>query len=135
MDMPGAAERAPVRHDGPATDPSAMSGLRSGLRQGFWRSVRLWTALGVVGWLVLTCGVVWLARDLDRWTIAQVPAGYWWAAQGAIGGFLVIIVVYCIVMERLEAQFVNLGGDDEPSSGFPSGVAPLAEPGSGPKHG
>jgi putative solute:sodium symporter small subunit len=78
---------------------------RDNLPQWFWHRAQFWTALGVLGWLVLTCFVVWFARDLDRWTIAQVPAGYWWAAQGAIGGFLVIIVVYCGVMERLEAQF------------------------------
>jgi len=94
--------------------PSAMSrgsaaarALRhDNLPQWFWRRAQFWTGLGVLGWLVLTCGVVWFARDLDRWTIAQAPAGYWWAAQGAIGGFLVIIVVYCAVMERLEAEFL-----------------------------
>ena len=116
--------------------PSAMSrgsGAASvhrheNLPQWFWLRAQFWTALGVLGWLVLTCGVVWFARDPDRWTIAQVPAGYWWAAQGAIGGFMVIIVVYCIVMERLEAEFLadeacadlrlttDLGADSLPPS-------------------
>lgn len=73
----------------------------------FWRWVSLWTLLGIAGWAFLTFVVIWFARDLDRWTFARVPAGYWWAAQGAIGGFLLIIVGYCVVMERLEARFLD----------------------------
>lgn len=114
--------------------PSAMSRGAAAARahrhenlpQWFWRRSQFWTALGVLGWLVLTFGVVWFARDLDRWTIAQVPAGYWWAAQGAIGGFLVIIVVYCVVMERLEAEF--LADEASADAGSTSDLGPESLP-------
>lgn len=85
---------------------SAGDGLAERQRR-FWRWVSLWTLLGLAGWAFLTFVVIWFARDLDRWTFARVPAGYWWAAQGAIGGFLLIIVAYCLVMERLEARFLD----------------------------
>lgn len=109
------------------TGPARSEGLRENPPQWFWRRAQFWTALGVLGWLVLTCGVVWFARYLDRWTIAQAPAGYWWAAQGAIGGFLVIIVVYCIVMERLEAQYLadSAAADPPPTSGLGPDSLPL----------
>ena len=101
---PGSAEQLPDRTRPVASEPPAREVV---LRRRFWRAVSLWTWLGMGGWLVLTVGVVWFARDLDRWTVAQVPAGYWWAAQGAIGGFLVIIVLYGVIMDRLEARFLR----------------------------
>lgn len=130
MHMPCAHESPPARVSGPAGGQHAMNGSGAQpARQDFWRRVTFWTALGVVGWLFLTCGVVWLARDLDRWTVAQVPAGYWWAAQGAIGGFLIIIVVYCIVMERLEARYLDQAGEAE------SGYGPTDEASASARHG
>lgn len=84
--------------------PSSTQPSRSGCQNRLWRIVTLFTLVGLIGWLVLTVVVVWFARDLDQWTIARVPAGYWWAAQGAIGGYILIIVVYCGLMEWLEAR-------------------------------
>lgn len=135
MDMPSAAGSVTTRHDVPVQDQSRMNGMEAARQQRFWRRVSFWTAFGLCCWLALTFAVVWLARDLDRWTIAQVPAGYWWAAQGAIGGFLVIIVVYCVVMERLEAQFLGGGRDEDPAFGFPDAAVSPAQPGRGAGHG
>lgn len=97
----GGSEGAESRRTAPAAEVSADRQRR------FWRWVSLWTLLGIAAWAFLTFVVIWFARDLDRWTFARVPAGYWWAAQGAIGGFLLIIVGYCLVMERLEARFLD----------------------------
>lgn len=107
----------PVAGEGPSsTQPSRSDG-----RGRSWRIVTLLTLLGLVGWLLLTVGVVWFARDLDQWTIARVPAGYWWAAQGAIGGYILIIVIYCGLMEWLEARQPGAELDDvAAAAGSPS---------------
>lgn len=70
----------------------------------YWKHVCLWTAAGVLMWLGITFGVSWWSQFLDQWHIGGLPAGYWWATQGAIGAYLVIIVGYGRVMDRLEAR-------------------------------
>ncbi|MDQ5897474.1 MAG: hypothetical protein QG612_1560 [Pseudomonadota bacterium] len=70
----------------------------------YWRSVRLWTVLGLLLWFGVTFGVSWWAPVLDAWRIGSMPAGYWWATQGAIGVYLLIIVVHGRVMDRLERR-------------------------------
>jgi len=69
-----------------------------------WRKVCLWTALGLFGWLLVTWVVVWFASDFNAWTVAGAPAGYWLAAQGAIGVYLIIIIVHGRIMDALERR-------------------------------
>ncbi|NRT57171.1 DUF4212 domain-containing protein [Sphaerotilus uruguayifluvii] len=78
----------------------------------YWRSVRLWTLLGLLVWFGVTFGVSWWAPVLDAWRIGRMPAGYWWATQGAIGVYLLIIVVHGRIMDRLERQ--DAAGSDQP---------------------
>ncbi len=75
-------------------------------RTRFWqRTVRL--TLGLLGcWLAVNLLVPWFARDLHVWQGFGFPVGYWLAAQGALLLYLLIIIVYVIVMDRLEARFL-----------------------------
>ena len=52
-------------------------------------------------WVVFSFGVCFFARDLQAW-VQGWQLGYWMAAQGAVLMFIVIAVVYCVVMDRLE---------------------------------
>jgi putative solute:sodium symporter small subunit len=113
--MPPATDDSPACPAGAAA--AAPSAARRELLAWYWRWTTRWTLIGLAAWLVLTVGVAWFARDLDRWTVAHVPAGYWWAAQGAIGGFLVIIVVYCLVMEQLEERVHAEGAESGSTPG------------------
>jgi putative solute:sodium symporter small subunit len=98
----------PVRtiHDEvPRMNPSRLD-----RRTTYWRRVCLWTALGLAVWFGVTFGVSWWSQVLDEWRIGQMPAGYWWATQGAIGVYLLIIVVHGWQMDRMERE--ALRGDD-----------------------
>lgn len=76
-------------------------------RQQFWRRARRWT-LGLLGlWLAVNLAVPWFARDLNRWQVFGFPAGYWLAAEGALLIYLLIIVAYVLVMDRLEAALLR----------------------------
>lgn len=87
-----------------ATDSNAET---SGPRQRYWRSnVRIMLAL-LVCWL--SAGVVAgvLAADwLNRFDLpgTGIPLGFWFAQQGSIVAFVVLIFVYCILMNRLDRQ-------------------------------
>jgi putative solute:sodium symporter small subunit len=84
-------------------------------RGRYWRSSVAWTVLGLSGWLAVTFAAAWFAGAFNRWTVAGAPAGYWLAAQGAIGAYLAIIVAYAWVMDGLDArcqEATDAGADD-----------------------
>jgi putative solute:sodium symporter small subunit len=112
------------RNDGPAREGRAQA--------RYWRTVCLWTGLGLLGWLLVTWTVAWFPAAFNAWTVAGAPAGYWFAAQGAIGAYLAIIVIHGWVMDRLEQTRRDTTDaiDDRPAS--PS--APLTD-GSPSTHG
>lgn len=79
--------------------PSAAVAL-----QRHWRRVCWCTLAGVLVWLGVSWAVVWWAHALNQVSIAGIPAGFWWASQGGIGAFLLIILVHGWVVSRLEQR-------------------------------
>ena len=63
------------------------------------------TLLAVWAFLSLGCGVV-LRKFLDSTmpSVGGAPFGFWMAQQGAIAGFLVLLVIYMILMNRLDDE-------------------------------
>lgn len=73
-------------------------------RQTFWLRTRRLTLGLLVVWLAINLAVPWFARDLDTLTGFGFPLGYWLSAEGALLLYLLIIVVYVLVMDRLESS-------------------------------
>lgn len=70
-------------------------------------ALRLLTGLLCV-WFGLSFGCSILLRDwLDAYapTVGHAPFGFWMAQQGSIIGFVVLLVIYAWVMNRLEERF------------------------------
>ena len=61
-------------------------------------------------WFALSFGCSYFARDLS-FMLAGWPFSYWLAAQGAVLGFIAIVVVYAIVMQRLAPEDAQEPGD------------------------
>ncbi len=57
-------------------------------------------------WLTINLMVPWFARDLGGAHGFGFPLGYWLAAEGMLLLYLLIIVIYVVVMDRLEAQWL-----------------------------
>ncbi len=84
----------------------------------YWRSNRqvvavllsVWAALG------LGCGVL-LAKPLNQFSIGGCPLGFWFAQQGAIVGFVILILGYAVLMARLDrrhrAELEQIANDDQ----------------------
>ncbi len=79
----------------------------SAARHAFWRTTLRITLLLLTAWLAINLLVPWFARDLDALHGFGFPAGYWMAAEGTLLVYLLIIVVYVVAMDRLEARFVQ----------------------------
>jgi putative solute:sodium symporter small subunit len=94
-------------------------------RDRYWRSSVGWTVLGLLGWLAVTFAAAWFAGAFNRWTVAGAPAGYWLAAQGAIGAYLLIIVAYGWVMDGLDER-CQRAVDEAPEEAVPAASSTAA---------
>ncbi|MFW6084704.1 MAG: DUF4212 domain-containing protein [Gemmatimonadota bacterium] len=94
---------------------SSDGGLRA-KHSAYWRrNVRYVTVLLAV-WFVVSYGFgILLAEPLNQWTIPGTgfPVGFWFAQQGSIYVFVVLIFVYVRLMNRLDREF----DVDEPEAG------------------
>ena len=71
----------------------------------YWRkNVRIMGVLLAV-WAVagLGCGVLF-AETLNRFRLGGFPLGFWFAQQGSILIFVLLILVYGVALNRLDAQ-------------------------------
>jgi putative solute:sodium symporter small subunit len=69
---------------------------------GYWPRVRRITLALLVLWLLATVIGPWFARDLAGVRWFGFPLSFWVASQGALLVYLAIIVVYVLLMDRLE---------------------------------
>ncbi len=77
----------------------------------FWQRARRWTLALLGVWLVVSLGVPWFARELDRYSVLGFPLGYWLQGQGALFIYLALIAAYVAVMDRLEAALLRTTTD------------------------
>ena len=75
------------------------------LRETYRRENRRWMLiLGTVWFLVsLGCGVLWV-EPLNDFQLGGFKLGFWFAQQGAIYVFIILIFVYARLMARLEKR-------------------------------
>jgi putative solute:sodium symporter small subunit len=75
-------------------------------RYAYWRAnLRLVTLL-LACWFIVSfgCGIL-LAGLLDGVRLGGFPLGFWFAQQGAIYCFVVLVFVYAWAMHRLDRRF------------------------------
>lgn len=77
---------------------------RSSLRR-YWRDNLIIMAVLLLIWAAVSlgCGVL-LADVLNQFRIGGIPLGFWFAQQGSILTFLVLILVYAILLNRLDRK-------------------------------
>lgn len=84
----------------PADDPRVLASHRR-----HWRSnvrilvvlLLLWAAAGI------GCGVLF-ADTLNAWHLGGFPLGFWFAQQGSIVVFVLLILTYALLMARLDRR-------------------------------
>jgi putative solute:sodium symporter small subunit len=72
-----------------------------------WRACLRITLSLLVVWFVISFGAGILLRDwLDQHCppVGNAPFGFWMAQQGSIIGFILILVVYASLMNRLDRK-------------------------------
>ncbi len=74
--------------------------------QAYWKE-----NLGIIAvllsiWFIVSyvCGIL-IVNQLDAYSIGGFPLGFWFANQGSLITFVVLIWVYVWLMDRLDAKY------------------------------
>ena len=108
-----------------ATGPARPARLNPALQQSlkrYWRSnLKIMMVLLAV-WAVagLGCGVLF-ADALNAYRLGGYPLGFWFAQQGSIIVFVLLILIYSLLLNRLDARHHSemqglrqSGGEEQP---------------------
>ncbi len=82
------------------------SAVHASLDRYWWANIKLTVFLiAVWAFVGLGCGVLW-ADFLNNYKLPGTgyPLGFWFAQQGSIIVFVLLILVYCVYMNRLDAK-------------------------------
>jgi putative solute:sodium symporter small subunit len=75
-------------------------------RAAYWSAtLRLLVTLLVIWFLVSFGFGILLAEELNTIPLGGFKLGFWFAQQGSIYAFLLLIVVYVLRMNRMDQQF------------------------------
>ncbi|MBN1958387.1 MAG: DUF4212 domain-containing protein [Desulfuromonadales bacterium] len=74
--------------------------------QTYWKHNVRYIAVLLCIWFVVSylCGIIFVDQ-LDRFKLVGFPVGFWFANQGAEITFCLLIIVYVILMNRLDRKF------------------------------
>lgn len=72
----------------------------------YWRANRILIVVLLGIWaLVSFVFAILLAEPLSAVKVGQLPMSFWWAHQGAMFVFVVLIFAYAIIMDRLDKKY------------------------------
>lgn len=82
----------------------------------YWRT-NLTVMLALLGlWALVSVGLSILAVEgLNQVRLGGFPLGFWFAQQGSILVFILLIGVYALVLNRLDDAYLSQTGDGEQS--------------------
>ena len=89
-------------------EPPASPGpepAQAALTERYWRrNLRIMGVLLFI-WAVVGLGAgVLFADTLNVFSLGGIPLGFWFAQQGSIIVFVVLILVYAVLLNRLDAE-------------------------------
>ena len=83
-------------------------------RKAYWQAnIRLMLALLSVWFLVSFGFGILLVDSLNEISFFGFKFGFWWAQQGSIYVFVVLIFIYSAVMKKIDKQYQTSDSDKE----------------------
>ncbi len=85
------------------------------LRRWYWRTNLLVMSVLLTLWAVVSFGAsILLADGLNEVSLGGFPLGFWFAQQGSMLIFVILILVYAVVLNRLDDAYqARLGAAPE----------------------
>lgn len=80
--------------------------LSAEAQSAYWKSTLRLTITLLIVWFLVSFGAGIIFRDImDQFNIGGAPLGFWFAQNGSIYVFLLLIIIYCIRMTQLERKY------------------------------
>ncbi|MDR7381964.1 DUF4212 domain-containing protein [Promicromonospora iranensis] len=98
----------------PPSDGGGAALPGNGWRKEYWKkNLRLMVALLIV-WFAVSFGAgILFVEQLNEIVIGGFPLGFWFAQQGSIYTFILLILIYALRMDRLDDEYgVSERNDD-----------------------
>lgn len=74
--------------------------------KAYWRANRILIAILLVIWaLVSYVFAILLARPFEAVNVGSIPMSFWWAQQGSMIVFVILIFVYAKRMDTLDEKY------------------------------
>ena len=76
----------------------------------YWKRVKTLTAFLLSIWFLVSygCGILFV-EELNEYNIFGFPIGFWFSQQGSIFVFVLLILAYCVLMDRLDRAAAKTG--------------------------
>ena len=72
----------------------------------YWKENLKYLFVLLVFWFVVSFGAgILFVDELNAFKIGGLPVGFWFAQQGGIYGFVILIFVYIWLMNRLDKKY------------------------------
>lgn len=74
--------------------------------QGYWKQNLKYLLILLSAWFLVSygCGILF-ADSLNNYKIGGFPLGFWFAQQGSIYVFVIIIFIYVRLMNKLDKSY------------------------------
>ena len=84
--------------------PPALQNSHS--RERYWKAHLKVIAILLVLWFLVSygCGILWV-DFLDQFRIGGFKLGFWFAQQGSIYTFVILIFAYYFIMQRIDKKY------------------------------
>lgn len=74
--------------------------------QSYWRANQILIAVLLVIWAAVSyLFAIILAEPLSALRVGRLPMSFWWAHQGSMFVFVILIFVYAFAMDRLDRKY------------------------------
>jgi putative solute:sodium symporter small subunit len=72
----------------------------------YWRSnLRIVAVLMAIWFVVAFCISIFFIQPLNSFSIGKLGLGFWFAQQGSIFVFVVLVLAYALLMDRLDRKY------------------------------
>lgn len=76
------------------------------MKKKYWQKNLQYIAILLSVWFLVSFGAgILFADTLNNFRLGGFPVGFWFAQQGAIYVFVILIFVYVFLMNRLDSKF------------------------------
>ncbi len=91
----------------PENSPPQSADPQKSPYAGYWRANLTLIGILLTIWAAVSYGCAILGVEwLNQFRIGQLPLGFWFAQQGSMYVFVVLIFVYAFYMDRLDRKYV-----------------------------